>query len=73
MSAATYTAIIAAIDAAILNWAGEPVVIEQGGKKVEYRKLDDLLKARKTYAQLLSTATRGKTYRIQPLRNGGAA
>lgn len=73
MSVATYTAIIAAIDTAIANWVGEPVVIEQGGKRLEARSLKELIDTRREYARLLATARSGKPWAMTRLRNGGAA
>lgn len=55
-----YSATIAAIDAAILAWSGKPVKLTEGGaagRAVEYRSLDDLLKARKYYASLQAQST----------------
>jgi len=41
--------IIAAIDTAILNWAGKPVVLSESGRSVTYRSLKQLLDARTYY------------------------
>ena len=57
---ATIAAIIAAIDDAILAWAGKPVRLKgPDGREVEYRSLTELISARNAYAQLQATASNG--------------
>lgn len=69
---AAYAAIIAKIDEAIENWAGEPVQISEGTMSLTYRSIDDLIKARKYYASLAAAANRGgRGFSITKLRAGG--
>jgi len=69
---ADYAAIITAIDAAILEWAGEPVSMQEGGRSVTYRSLTQLIDARKYYANLQQQVTNKKPFGIINLKAGGA-
>lgn len=66
-----YADIIAAIDAAILNWASQPVEIDVNGRKTIYRSLDELTRARKYYAQLLAQGADGNVPQFVQVSNGG--
>lgn len=50
---ADYQAILDAIDAAVLAGVSTPGSLTAGGQTVEYRSLDDLMRAREKYASLL--------------------
>lgn len=70
--ATDYQAIIEAIDAAILEWVGQPVEIDHNGKKTVYRSLNDLLNARRYYVQLqASAAAGGNSMQFAQVENGG--
>jgi len=69
---ADYTAIITAIDVAILSWVGEPVVLTEQGRSVTYRNLNQLLDARRYYAKLQLQINNKKPFRITHLKAGGA-
>lgn len=69
---ASYTSIIAAIDDAIADWAGKPISISTSGRSTTYRSLDELLKARRYYAQLAANSAGGKPFRISHLKSGSA-
>lgn len=50
-----YKDIVAAIDEAVLNWAGRPITLRfADGRTNTYRTLDELVAARKYYAQLIA-------------------
>ena len=50
---ADYSTILAAIDEAIKQWAGKPIMItSESGRSVKYRSLKELTDARKNYAIL---------------------
>lgn len=69
---ADYTTIIAAIDAAIEEWVGEPVSMADGhGRQVTYRSINQLLDARKYYAALQSNINKGRPFGIIPLKTSG--
>jgi hypothetical protein len=65
----SYATVIAAIDAAIESWAGTAVRISIAGRSIEYRSLGELIEARKYYASLNATSTRG--FQITNLKAGG--
>jgi len=69
---ADYTAIIAAIDAAITDWAGSPVMLTESGRSVTYRSLKELIEARKYYAKLNVASTNSRGFTIRHLKTGGA-
>lgn len=60
MSAATYQAILDAIDAAILEGVSGPGELIASGRTVKYRSLGELTAARRQYAALAAKAS-GKT------------
>lgn len=66
-----YTAIIDAIDEAILSWVGEPVQLQEQGKMVTYRSLTQLLDARRYYAKLQLQINNKKPFRITHLKAPG--
>ena len=69
---ADYTAIIAAIDAAILAWCDKPISITTtGGRSKTYRSLKELTEARQAYASLSSTQSGGTGYQIHRVQAGG--
>lgn len=65
---ADYAAIIAAIDTAIQNWAGKPMTITVEGRTITYRSFQQLIEARKYYAQLAAQGTGGKGFKITNLK-----
>lgn len=70
---ADYSGIITAIDAAILEWVGEPVTLSEAGRSVTYRSLDSLIEARKYYAGLQAQSSRsGRPFGIIPIKAPGA-
>jgi len=69
---ADYIAIIAAIDVAIENWAGKPVMLSEAGRQVTYRSLNSLLEVRRYYAKLQLQINNKKPFRITHLKAGGA-
>lgn len=69
---ADYAATITAIDAAILEWAGEPVTLSEQGRSVTYRSLNSLLEARKYYAELQSQVNNRKPFGIINIKASGA-
>ena len=69
---ADYAAIIDAIDAAILNWVGEPVMLTEAGRSVTYRSLRDLLAARDKYVSLAQAAKNKRAFTITQLKAPGA-
>lgn len=69
---ASYSSIIAAIDDAILNWADRPASISINGRQTTYRSLDDLIRARKYYAQLAANSNSGRKFRITEIKANGA-
>jgi len=68
---ASYTTIIAAIDNAIETWAGSPLSIQVNNRTTTYRSLEDLLKARRYYAQLQANANAGRPFRISEIKANG--
>jgi len=65
--------IVAALDTAILNWAGSPVKVQEQGSIVEYRSLADLVRARGYYANLAATASSSSHgFRLTLIRAPGA-
>ena len=68
---ADYQAVVDAIDAAILNWVGEPITISQSGRALTYRTIDELTRARKYYARLASAAGNPKGFKVSVVKNGG--
>jgi len=73
VSGSTYTAIIAAIDAAILEGVSGPGEITfRDGRKLVYRSLDDLIRARATYVSLKNAASGSSGFVIRKKQNGGA-
>lgn len=69
---ADYAAIITAIDAAVTEWVGEPVMLSESGRSVTYRSLDSLISARKYYVNLQLQVNNKKGFRITNLKAGGA-
>ena len=69
---ADYAAIIDAIDTAIADWAGKPVMLSEAGRQVTYRSLNSLLEARRYYAKLQLQVNNEKPFRITHLKAGGA-
>lgn len=69
---ADYAAIIEVIDAAILEWVGEPVMLQEAGRSVTYRSLTQLIDARKYYANLQLQVNNKKPFRITKLKSEGA-
>jgi len=73
VSTSTYQAIIDAIDAAILAWAGKPLTLSQAGHSVTYRTLAELQKARAFYDNLLNKPTSSSPgFLLQRIKPGGA-
>lgn len=68
---ADYQTIIDAIDAAILNWVGEPVTVMRNGRTITYRTLDELIRARNLYVRLAAGTTNNRGVKISYLKNGG--
>lgn len=70
---ASYAAIVEAIDAAILDWIGEPISIQTGQRQLTFRSLDELTRARRYYAQLAASASAGgRKFRISEIKANGA-
>ena len=68
---ASFAAIIASIDDAINNWANQPVTLTTaGGQTVTYRSLNELLAARKYYAQLAANQANSKPFKVSVLKAG---
>jgi hypothetical protein len=73
--AANYQTIIDAIDAAILAGVSGPgSITTPTGGTIQYRSLDDLIKARESYVKLLSQSTKGggKRFGMTRIRSGSA-
>ena len=69
----SYRAIIDAIDDAIATWAGTPISLSAAdGRSTTYRSLDELIKARKYYAQLAANQANSKPFKITHLKTGDA-
>ena len=69
---ADYAAILTTLHAAVADWAGSPVRVKDAyGREVEYRSLDELVRAIKTYTALAATASDGQGVRLTPLAAGG--
>lgn len=68
-----YQQIVDAIDAAVLGWAGRPITLRfADGRTNTYRTLDELIAARKYYAQLIAgSKTIARSIRIARLTPGG--
>ena len=63
--------IIAALDAAVLAWAGKPITTTVHGKSVTYRSLTELIEARTYYANLESTTSGATGFQLQRMKAGG--
>jgi len=70
--ATDYSAIVAALDAAILANAGKPTSITINGRTYQYRSLDELTAAREKFAALAATSSLGRGFKITALKNSGA-
>lgn len=71
---ASYSTIIATIDDAINNWAGQPIQItSEDGRGITYRSLKELIEARTYYAKLQTRENvgGGKGFTITHLKSGG--
>jgi hypothetical protein len=69
---ASYSAIVEAIDAAILAWCGQAVELSVGGRTTRYRSLDELTRARKYYASLAAnSAAGGRKFRVSEIKSNG--
>ena len=68
----TPQSVIDAIDAAILSWAGEPVSVSFKGRTITYRSLDELLRARIHFAQLLAASAQTEPFQLRRIAAGGA-
>jgi len=69
--ATTPSEIIAAIDAAILKWADEPLTIAVAGRNIQYRTLQQLRDARDYYAKLQKATSTTRPFFFQKLKAGG--
>ena len=69
---ASYLSIVAAIDDAIISWVDKPVNISVSGRSTTYRSLDELIKARKYYAQLAANSASGRKFRISEIKANSA-
>ncbi|MGA2324293.1 MAG: hypothetical protein ABSG22_10640 [Sedimentisphaerales bacterium] len=71
---ADYLAIIEVLDAAIASQVAYPLTIQVGGRMfnrtVTVRNLDDIIAARKYYANLASIKARGGRPNIAFMKNG---
>ncbi len=71
--ATSYADIIAAIDAAVLSWAGQPVrVKDEYNREIEYRSLDELMRARAQYVQLQVSSSGQRGFALQTIQPGDA-
>lgn len=64
--------VIDAIDAAILGWVGEPVSVTFKGRTITYRSLDELLRARTHFSQLLAATAHAEPFQLRRVKAGGA-
>ena len=71
---ATYTAIITAIDAAILAGVSKPGSLSVAGRTIQYRNLAELKEIREYYQDLTNqTSTVRESFKIAQIKSGGAA